>query len=242
MDALAQADGRCCRRILELPDPVYPGAGRVDDRAGAHRDAVELGAADTPSRDPQVQHRGVVEDGRAGVGGRPDVCEAQPGVVRPRVGVQPAAPEALSPEVGHALTSAVRCHHATEPLPRESRVEPESSANRGGAVGTVVVERNQERKAMNEVRSDDAGEHSPLCMSLSYQPHVAEAEIAKPSVDELRGGAGRGAAEVALVDERDGEPRARRLVGDAGADDSAADDQQVERARPELVERACAPA
>src|SRR5205814_7546789 len=68
-------------------------------------------------------------------------------------------------------------------------------------------------------------------------PHVAEPEIPEPAVDQLRRRAGRRGGEVALVDERDREPVSRRGLRDAGADDAAADDEQVELPLPELRQR-----
>jgi hypothetical protein len=61
-------------------------------------------------------------------------------------------------------------------------------------------------------------------------------------MDEFRRGTGGRGAEVAPVDERDAEARAGRLRGYARADDAAADDEQVEVALGELLERRAAPA
>jgi hypothetical protein len=82
---------------------------------------------------------------------------------------------------------------------------------------------------------------APLLVRLADEPHVAETQVAEAAVDELRGRARRRGAEVALVDQRDREPRVRRLVGDAGPDDPGADDQQVELAACELFEGFSAP-
>jgi hypothetical protein len=77
-------------------------------------------------------------------------------------------------------------------------------------------------------------------MRLAHEAHVAEAEIAETSMDELRGSARGRAAEVARVDERDREACAGGVSRDSGADDPAADDEQVEATLDELVE--CPPA
>ena len=85
------------------------------------------------------------------------------------------------------------------------------------------------------MRRDDAHEHAPLVVGLPHEPHVAEAEVAQAAVDQLRRRARRRAGEVAPVDERDAHPVRARGLGDAGADDPPADDEQVEAARPELL-------
>ena len=72
---------------------------------------------------------------------------------------------------------------------------------------------------------------------LADEADVAEPQVAQPAVDQLRRRARRRACEVALVDERDGETVRRRGLRDAGADDPAADHEQVELARRELLER-----
>ena len=92
----------------------------------------------------------------------------------------------------------------------------------------AAVEREHEREPPDEVRRDDAHQHAALVMRLANEAEVPELEVAQPAVDQLRGGARRGAAEVAAIDERDSEPDPRRGRGDAGADDPAADDEHVE--------------
>jgi hypothetical protein len=72
---------------------------------------------------------------------------------------------------------------------------------------------------------------------LAHEADVAEAEVAQPSVDELRRGARGLPAEVAALDERDREPVPGRGCGDPGADDPAAHDQQIEVSAGELFER-----
>lgn len=74
-------------------------------------------------------------------------------------------------------------------------------------------------------------------VGLADEPHVAEAQVAQATVDELRGGTRGAAAEVALVDEGDGEAATRRLRRDPRADDPATDHEQVEPALRELGRR-----
>ena len=72
---------------------------------------------------------------------------------------------------------------------------------------------------------------------LADEPHVAEPEVAQAAVHQLRRGARGSPGEVALVDERDLEAVRGRRLGDAGADDAAADHEQVELADGEPLER-----
>jgi hypothetical protein len=76
-----------------------------------------------------------------------------------------------------------------------------------------------------------------LLVGFPDEAHVAETEVPQPSVDELRRGARRGAAEVPALHERDCEPVPGCGRCDAGADDPTAHDQQVELSARELLER-----
>ena len=80
----------------------------------------------------------------------------------------------------------------------------------------------------DEVRRNRPCQRAPLVVRLADEPHVAEAQVAEASVDELGGGARRARAEVARVDERHGEPFARGVRSGRSADHAAADHEQVE--------------
>jgi hypothetical protein len=79
-----------------------------------------------------------------------------------------------------------------------------------------------------------------LLVSFAYEAHIAEAQVPQPSVDELRRGARGLPTEVAAFDERDGKPVPGRGRGDAGADDPATHDEQVEVSVGQLFERTAA--
>ena len=74
---------------------------------------------------------------------------------------------------------------------------------------------------------------------LADEAEVAEAKVAQPAVDQLRRRARCARCEVVALDERDPESVSGGDLGDAGSDDSAADDEQVEPSRPQAVERGC---
>ena len=90
------------------------------------------------------------------------------------------------------------------------------------------------------MRGDDPEEGAALRVRFPNELDVAEPEIAQAAVDELGGGARRGAAEVCPVEEGDAKPRSRGLVRDARPDYAAADDEEVERRTGELGSRALA--
>ena len=89
---------------------------------------------------------------------------------------------------------------------------------------------------MHEVGRDDRRQRAPLVVRLPHEADIAQAQVAKAAVDQLRGRARRRASEVARVDERDGETGAGSVRGDRGADDATADDEQVEAAPGELLQ------
>ena len=78
------------------------------------------------------------------------------------------------------------------------------------------------------MRRSDAQERAALVVRLADEPEVAHPQVPEPAVDELGRAAGRGRAEVAALDERDVEAGVGRLCRDRGADDAAADHEQVE--------------
>ena len=64
---------------------------------------------------------------------------------------------------------------------------------------------------------------------LEHEVQVPVFEVAHAAVDQPRRPARRPRREVALLDERDREPSARGVPGDAGAGDPPTDHEQVER-------------
>ena len=99
-----------------------------------------------------------------------------------------------------------------------------------------LVEREQERDAVHEMGRDHRRQRAPFVVGLPHEAHIAQAQVAKAAVNQLRGGARRPASEVACVDERNGETGAGSVRGDRGADDATAGDEQVEAAPRELLQ------
>ena len=241
--ASAQRHRGARTRVLEPPNVVEPRPGGVHDRArfdlerlagervaqvgdGTALEAVELDA---------VEHDG------ACVGGAAQVREAEPGVVGLGVGIEAGGAEAVEPERRDELRRGGGRDHAS-PLrdgAGQARVRPERAADRDPPVRPAAIDGEQEVQRPHEVGCDEPAERVHLGERLADEAEVAEAEVAQPAVDQLRRRARRARCEVVALDERDPEPVAGGDLGDAGSDDPAADDEQVEPSRPQALERGC---
>ena len=231
--ALGEPDRRSRRRILEAPHAVEPRPRCVDDRTGANRNDrpvdVHFGAGRV-----NRHHLGVVQDDRAAIGGRAHVRKRQPTVVRPRVGVQRRGMEALGAQLRNEPQRARLADASVQLRPRKGRVEQDAGAHEPRPVRPVGIQREDERQSVHEMRCDDVHQRAPLLVRLAHETDVAHLEIPEAAVDQLRRCARRRGREVAALDERHVEPMRACSLSDPGADDAAADHQQVERPRSEL--------
>src|SRR5918999_5503783 len=119
---------------------------------------------------------------------------------------------------------------------RECGIGPEPGLHGERVVRAVPVQGQEEPLTADEVRCDDLHERAPLPMGLPDEANVAEAQVAEAPVDELRRSARGLGAEIRAVDKRDRETGAGRLAGDPGADDAAADHEEVEALRLQPLE------
>ncbi len=154
-----------------------------------------------------------------------------------RVCVDAAAAQSVDLQAGNARAGPGGSSEPVETRARERGVENETGLDRELAVRAVPVEGKQERQAPDEMRRNDVHQQSALVVCLSHKANVSQLQIPKTAVDELRRGARRTGAEVATVDQRNGETGPGGLRRDSGTDDSAADDEQVEPALAELLDR-----
>jgi hypothetical protein len=99
--------------------------------------------------------------------------------------------------------------------------------------------RHQHPARLRQVRRDPA-HLLPLERRGAHEGHVPERQVAEAAVDQLGGAARRAGGEVAGLEERDAEPPARRLPGDARAADAAPDHGQVEAPGLQAIEGAAA--
>jgi hypothetical protein len=85
----------------------------------------------------------------------------------------------------------------------------------------------------NTLRLDQPGcfaqQPAAFAHRLARQRDLALAQVAQAAVDQLRRARRRSPGEVARLDQHHGNAAPRRLEGDAGAGDAAADDEQVGR-------------
>jgi len=86
------------------------------------------------------------------------------------------------------------------------------------------------------VGRDVAAERVHLGERLPDEAEVTEAQVAQPAVDQLRRRARGARREVVTLDQGDPQPVARGDLGDAGADDPAPHDQEVEPLRLQALE------
>ena len=240
---LAQRHRRACSRILQPPDVVDPRPGGVDDGAHANLERLpgqcvsELG--DRPAFEPGQLDS--VDHGRARIGRAAQVREAEPCVIGLGVGVETGGAKAVEPERRHERRRGSGRDHPP-PLrdgAGQSRVRPERPADGDAAVRAAAVDRQHELQRRDEMGRDVAAEGMHLGERLADEAEVAEAQVAEPAVDELRRCTRRARGEVVALDDRDVEPVPGRNLGDAGADDPAADDEKVEPPRAQTLERRC---
>ena len=112
---------------------------------------------------------------------------------------------------------------------RERAVGDHAGADRDRAVRAVGAQRHAEAQRAHEVGGDDTGERTALGVRLAHELHVAHAQVAEAAVDQLGGRARRPRGEVVALEQRDAQSGPRGDPRDAGADDPAADDHDVER-------------
>jgi hypothetical protein len=86
----------------------------------------------------------------------------------------------------------------------------------------------EERHRPDQVWRQPVEEEAALLERLSHQAEVEHLEVAEPAVDQLAAAAAGAAGQVALLHESGGQAAGDRVEGDAGADDTAADDEHVE--------------
>ena len=102
----------------------------------------------------------------------------------------------------------------------------------GADVGPLprVVQRVEEGHRPDQVRSEPGEQQPALLERLAHQPEVEHLQVAQPAVDQLAAARAGAGGEVALLDQAGGQAARGGVEGGAGADDAAADDEDVELA------------
>ena len=245
MRTLGEPQQRLGPGIVEASHAVEPRSRRVHDHQGAHgagRAAQRVpqgGAADPAIGLQQARHFRVVGDQRARLRGAPHRREDEARVVRLRVVVEPGALQVPLAQPGleaqHGLPSepTVRPHVAEG---CEQVVQPQARPELPRGHARASIRREEKRQRPDEVRGDRE-QHAPLAARLEHQAERPLLQVAQPAVDQARGVRRGPAAEVALVHERRADTAQRRIAGDTGARDAAADHQQVHRLRDHRQQR-----
>ena len=187
----------------------------------------------------EPQELDAVEHHRTGVDGAAEVRQTEPSIVGLGVGIEAGGAQAVEPKRRDELRRSRRRDHASTlgDGARQAGVRPERTADRNPPVRPTAIDREQEVQRTDQVWRDETAERMHLGQRLTDEAEVAEAQVAQAAVDELRRRARRARREVVALDERDPEPVPRSNLGDAGSDDPATHDEQVEPLRAQALER-----
>ena len=113
--------------------------------------------------------------------------------------------------------------------PAEVVVEKEAQTDHPPGAQPGVM-REHEAHRPDDVRGV-AQQHRALAQGVAHKSEVAVLQVAKPAVDQLGAGRRGVRGQIVLLAQQHVEAAPRRVPGDAGAVDAAADDEQVDRAR-----------
>src|SRR5438270_4289885 len=91
-----------------------------------------------------------------------------------------------------------------------------------------MSQREQKRQWFDQMRRQRLERQLSLIERFAHQPELQLFEIAQPAVEHLRTATRGAGSEVASLDERHLQPACRRVQRGTGADDPAADDNDVE--------------
>ncbi len=236
VDALGRAHSELAALADEVLEVVGPDAGRVDHllradldlaprRDVAHAHAGDALALAQEADDRRVGgDRGAVEGGGAGdrqrVAGVVDLRVVVLDAADQRVGLEPRRdPQRLAlGQVSVSRHAGVAGHLVVEHHP-------------GADVGPLpdaVLERVEERDRLDEVGRDPRQQQSALAERLAHEAEVELLEVAQAAVDQLAGAAGGARGEVARLDQRHRQAAGGGVERSRGADDAAADHDDLE--------------
>jgi hypothetical protein len=240
VDALGGTDhaGSGPGHARHLAHAVGPGARRVDDDGGAHREHLvgeeipHPHAVETAGPLHDFLHLAIVVDARAVAARGQDVFQAHSFRKEEEiVEVIPRPLEILGPDIrlhGKRIHRPQGAVALGDLAGGEKVVEPHADAHQDEAAPAASEYRDQERQRPHQVRRH-ALQRLPLAERLAHELEVPQLQVAQAAVDEL-GGLRRGAGgEVALLEERDGDAAKGEVARDARAGHTAPDHDHVER-------------
>ena len=180
---------------------------------------------------------GVIGDDRASPGSRGHRGERQAAVVRRGLVKEEARLRQVAAQVRGERARLVTTEEAARRVAEARQRGVQAGAEGDTPAAHPLGHRDHQRERGHHLRRDAPLERPPLRERRANEAQLAGGEVAEPAVDELRGGAGRGAAEVAGIHERDAQAGAGGFVGDPAAHDAGADHEHVERPRAQGLER-----
>ena len=181
-------------RIVELPEPVGPGAGRVHhhiraDVCGLARQYVAHDRTAHSSVGPEQRRRlDIIGRERPGANGAAHRCNDQAGVVGLRVVIQRRADETAVPQprldAPHLLGAepAMPAHVAEY---RQQIVQPHAGAQLPRRNPAAAIDGKEERERPHQMRRDPE-QHLPFVTCFEDQVERALLEIPDAAVDEAR--------------------------------------------------------
>ena len=223
--------GAACERA----DPADPWTARVDDAPRPDGEALArhpIGKDRRPARARRCERdaRGAGADLRPPGVRIAGVQYHQPRILHPAVrvleGPAIAALQRAPARVPAEVDARARRQRAA---PAEVVVEKEAQPDHPPGAQPGVM-REHEAHRPDDVRGV-AQEHRALAQGVAHKSEVAVLQVAKPAVDQLGAGRRGVRGQIVLLAQQHVEAAPRRVPGDAGAVDAAADDEQVDRAR-----------
>ena len=227
--------GRRPGAACERAGPADPWTARVDDAPRRDGDALArypVGKDRGPARAARRERDagGAGADLRTPGAGIAGVQYHQPRILHPAVRVL-EGPAIAAPQRAPARVPAEVDARARRQLvaPAEAVVEKEAQPDRPPGAHPGVM-REHEAHRPDDVRGV-AQEHNALAQGAAHEAEVAVLHVAKPAMDQLGAGRRGVRGQIVLLAQQHVEAAPRRVPGDAGAVDTAADDEQIDRAR-----------
>ena len=237
MDALGRADEGARMRAEPCGHAVEPRTGCIHDDPGANlgfitaKDVANPQAGQRAFAVQAMRDLGVVQRHRAMLHGVDDVLQAEP-LGRVHLGVEVDG-RALQSARAQLRLLAAHFRSAQEAMVREAFavaervVEQHPRAQPGAMEEAGVVKWDEKLQRFEEVRGD-AQQRFTLAQVHAHEGEIQHLEVAQAAMNQTCGARGGCAAEIGFFEQGDTETPQRGVAGNAGADDAAAGDRDVE--------------
>ena len=226
--ALDQADaiGRALLQVL-ADETCHPGAGGIDQRAGADRQQAAIGPfqMNVPQAlaAPGADAAGAGMDVRAMLAGAHGVEYHQAGVVDPAVGVFEATVDLALERAARAEAHAARGRQLLALA--QVIVEEQAGADHPGRAQVRAVGQDETQR-LDDVRSLGQ-QHFAFGQGFAYQAELVVLQVAQAAVDQLAAGRGGVLCQIVLFAKEHRQAASGGIGRDAHAIDATADHRQV---------------